>query len=78
MTLLSPAQPTHQGEESVVLFVVLLVVVGEGTIFQFPMSSFLGCEKEKLCLKRGVKRQKLCLKRGVSVKRQKLCLKMGV
>ena len=46
------------------------------TIFNFPMYSFLGCEKEKLCLKRGGKRQKLCLKRGD--KRQKLCIKWGV
>ncbi len=57
---------THQGyfflrrsrkirdEESVVL--LLLVVVG-GTNFQFPMYIFLGCEKAKLCLQRGVKRQ---------------------
>ncbi len=39
------------------------------------MYSFLGCEKEKPCLKRGVKRQNLCLKRGV--KKQKLCLRKG-
>ncbi len=38
---LSAAQPTDQGEESVVL------VVAGGTIFQFPMYSFLGCEKAK-------------------------------
>ncbi len=73
---LSAAQPTDQGEESVVLLVVVIVVVGGGTIFQFPMYSFLGCEKAKLCLKRGVTMQKHCLKRGV--KRQKLCLKRVV
>ncbi len=51
---LSATQPTDQGKESVVL-----IVVGAGTIFHLLMYSFLGCEKEKLCLKRGVKRQKL-------------------
>ncbi len=73
---LSAAQPTDQGKESVVLLlVVLLVGVGGGTVFVLTMYSFLGCEKEKLCLKRGVKRQNLGLKRGV--KKQKLCLKKG-
>ena len=33
--------------------------------------SFLGCEKEKLCLKRSVKWQKLCFTKGA--KRQKGC-----
>ncbi len=56
-SFLSAAQPTDQGEESVVLLLVVIVVVGGGTIFQFPMYSFVGCEKAKLCLKRGVKRQ---------------------
>ncbi len=46
-----------------------------GIVFVLTMYSFLGCEKEKPCLKRGVKRQNLCLKRGV--KKQKLCLKKG-
>ena len=69
---LSAAQPTDQGEESV----VLLVVVGAGTIFHLLMYSFLGCEEEKLCPKRGVKRQKLCRKRGVE--RQKLFSQRGV
>ena len=68
------AQPTDQGEESVVLL-LLVVVVGE-TIFQFPMYSFLWCDYKKLCLKRGVKKQNFCLRRGV--KRQKLCLRRGV
>ncbi len=77
LVLLSEAQPTDQEEESVV----------GGPFFIFPCTqNFLGCEKEKLCLKRGVKRQKLCLKRGVTgqklclkrgMKRQKLCLKKG-
>ncbi len=58
---LSAAQPTDQGEESV----VLLVGVGGGTAFKLPMYSFLGCAKQKLCIKRDVKKQKLCLKRGV-------------
>ncbi len=40
--LLSAAQMTDQGEESVVL--LLLLVVG-GTIFKCPMYSFLRCEK---------------------------------
>ncbi len=46
-----------------------------GDCFVLTMFSFLGCEKEKLCPKRGVKRQKLYFKRGV--KKQKLCLKKG-
>ncbi len=66
---LSAAQPTDQGEESVlILFVV--VIVGRGTIFDLPIYSFFGGgEKEKLCL-RGVKKAKNFPKRGV--KRQKL------
>ncbi len=79
---LSAAQPTDQGEESILLLLLLLlllvvvvvVVVGEDhfSVSHVHMYSFLGCEKEKLCLKRGVKRQKLCLKRDE--KRQKLCI----
>ncbi len=48
-SFLSAAQPTDQGEESVVL-----VVVGGGTIFQSPMCSFLGCEEAKTLSKKGV------------------------
>ncbi len=32
------------------------------------MHSYLGCEKENFCLKRGVKRQKLCIKKGSEIK----------
>ncbi len=59
---LSAAQPTDQGEESVVL---LPVVVGGGPFFKFPCTVFWGVRRQNLCLKRDVKRQKLCLKRGV-------------
>ncbi len=40
---LSAVKPTDQGEESVVLH----VVVAGGTVFKLPMYSFLGCEKAK-------------------------------
>ncbi len=50
MIFLSAAQPTDQGGESVVLHLVVVAVVG-GTIFQFPMYSFLGCEKENFVSK---------------------------
>ncbi len=42
-SFLSAAQPTDQGEVSIV---VLLVVVG-GTIIDLTKYSFLGCEKAK-------------------------------
>ena len=44
LPFLFAAQPTNQGEESAVL---LLVVAVGGAIFQFPMYTFLGCEKAK-------------------------------
>ncbi len=50
---LSAAKPTDQGEESVVLLLVV-VVWGGRTIFQSPMCSFLGCEKAKTLSKKGV------------------------
>ncbi len=44
---LSAAQPTDQGEESVVL-VVVVVGRGGGPFFSLPCTvSFLGCEKAK-------------------------------
>ena len=45
---LSAAQPTDQGEESVVL---LLVVVG-GNVLGLPRKSFWGVKRQKLCIKR--------------------------
>ncbi len=50
---LSAAQPTDQGEES-----VLLLLVGGGTIFQSPMYSFLGCEKAKPLSQKGCEKAK--------------------
>ncbi len=44
MVFLSAAQPTDQGEESVV--VLLLVFVDGGAFFSLS-GSFLGCEKAK-------------------------------
>ena len=49
---LSAAQPTDHGKESV----VILLLVG-GDHFSFSHVSFLGCETEILCFKRGVKRK---------------------
>ena len=57
---LSAAQPTDQGEESV----VLVVVVGGGTIFQSPMCSFLGCEKAKTLSKKGCEKAKTLSQKG--------------
>ncbi len=59
---LSAAQPTDQREESVVL--LLVVVVGGGTIFQFPMYSFLGCERQNFVSK-GVWQYKNIVSKGV-------------
>ena len=56
------AQPTDQGEESVV---VLLVVERRGPFSFSYVQFFLGVKRKKLCLKRRVKRQKPFLKRGV-------------
>ena len=41
-------------------FFLLLLLLGRA-IFQFPMYSFWGVKRQKLCLKRCVKRQKLCI-----------------
>ncbi len=49
-------QPTDQGEESVVLVVV---VVARGGIFQVPMYSFLGCEKAKTLSRKGCEKSKI-------------------
>ncbi len=63
---LSAAQPTDQGEESVVLVVVVVVVVVVGgTIFQSPMCSFLGCEKTKNFVSKGVWKGKNFVQKGV-------------
>ena len=64
-SFLSVAQPTDQGEESV----VLLFVAGAGTIFSSSHAQFFGVLKGKTLSQKGCERQKLCLKRGV--KRQK-------
>ena len=63
LSFLSSAQPTNQGEESIVVVVVV------GPFFGFPYSVFWGVKRQKLSLKRGMKRQKLYLKRDM--KRQK-------
>ncbi len=73
---LSAAKPADQGEESIVLVLVLVVDVVGGLFFSFPCTVFWGVKRQKLCVKRGVKRQNHRFKRGV--KRQKLCLKRGV
>ncbi len=59
--LLSAAQPTDQGEERVL---VVVVVVG-GLFFNCPWTVFWGlCEGKNCVSKVGVKRQKRCLKMG--------------
>ena len=61
---LSAAQPTDQGEESVVF--LLLVIVGGDTIFQSPMYSFLGCEKAKTLSQKGCEKAKTLSKNTIS------------
>ncbi len=57
---LSAAQPTDQGEESV----VLLVVVGAGTIFHLLMYIFWGCEKAKTLSQKGCEKAKTLSLKG--------------
>ncbi len=71
ISFLSAAQPTDQDGESVIL---LVVVVGDHFSFSH-VQFFGGCEKEKKCLKRGVKKEKLCLKSKGCEKTKKLCVK---
>ncbi len=74
---LSAAQPTDQGEESVVLlvgFVVVVVVGFGGTVFISPMYTQKGCIQRKFSFKRGVSRENFSSK---GVQSEKFFLQKG-
>ncbi len=63
---LSAAKPTDQGEESVVL---LVVVVG-GLFFSFPCTVFLVCEKAKTLPQKGCEKAKTLSQKGCEKAKQ--------